>query len=114
MVILTNAPDHGRQGRAEWLTRHGMDYPLVINEGPKGGAVARMAARTRAPVAFVDDLLPNLNSVAQAAPRVHRYQLVADERLRPLAPSAPDRHARIDDWPSLRRAISHSLGLSHS
>jgi hypothetical protein len=35
--------------------------------------------------------------------------MVSDERLRPLAPSAPDRHARIDHWPDLKTAIEARL-----
>ena len=112
VVILTNAPDCGREARAAWLVRHGMDYPMVINQGAKGEAVATLAGRTRAPAAFIDDLLPNLDSAAVAAPDVHRFQLVADTRLQPLAPTAPDRHQRIDDWPSLRSAIEAALGLA--
>ena len=112
VVILTNAPDCGREPRAAWLARHGMDYPMVINQGAKGEAVAILAARTSAPAVFIDDLLPNLESAAKAAPQVHRFQLVADPRLRPLAPSAPERHRRIDDWPSLRMAIAETLGLT--
>ncbi|MDR3475730.1 MAG: hypothetical protein P4M09_29130, partial [Devosia sp.] len=99
IVVLTNAPGHAREPRGRWLARHGIDFPLVINEGPKGAAVATLAARTLGPAAFVDDLLPNLDSAALAAPAVHRFQLVADERLRLLAPAAPERHRRIDHWP---------------
>lgn len=101
IVVLTNAPGHAREPRGRWLARHGIDFPLVINEGPKGAAVAALAARTRGPAAFVDDLLPNLDSAAEAAPAVRRFQLVADERLRLLAPAAPERHRRIDHWPTL-------------
>lgn len=111
VVILTNAPDHGRVERGAWLAQHGMDYPMVINQGPKGEAVATLAARTRGPTAFVDDLLGNLNSAADSAPQVHRFQLVADPRLQPIAPSDPERHRRIDHWPTLRGAIAASLGL---
>jgi hypothetical protein len=112
IVVLTNAPEHCRQLRAEWLDRYGFPYPLVINAGPKGPAVAALAARTRGPVAFVDDLLPNLASVAAAAPAVARFQHVADERLRPLAPADPEQHPRIDDWPALAEAISQALRLT--
>ncbi|MGH7022792.1 MAG: hypothetical protein ACREEB_04275 [Caulobacteraceae bacterium] len=111
IVILTNAPSHGREPRARWLAENGFPYPLVVNAGPKGPAVAALAARTSAPAAFVDDLLPNLESVATEAPGVLRFQLVADERLRPLAPADPARHARIDDWPSLAEAIARELGI---
>lgn len=109
VVILTNAPEHGRRGRALWLARHGMDYPLLINSGLKGPAIAALAARTQRPTAFIDDLLPNLASAEEHAPAVARFQLVADERLRPLAPAAPERHARIDDWATLREAIERSI-----
>ena len=112
IVALTNAPDHAREPRTRWMSRHGMDYPLLINSGPKGNAVAALAARTERPIAFVDDLMGNLDSVAAAAPQVHRFQMVADERLRPIAPTAPDRHPRIDDWPALRMEIALVLGLT--
>lgn len=109
VVILTNAPEHGRLARAQWLKTHGFDYPLIINTGPKGPAAAELAARTSGSAVFIDDLLPQLESVAERAPTVGRFQMVSDERLRPLAPSAPDRHVRIDDWPLLKRAIEERL-----
>ena len=105
IVILTNAPEHGRDERARWLKRHGMDYPLVINSGLKGPAAASLAARTQRASAFIDDLLPNLSSVAADAPQVKTFQMVADPRLRPLAPSDPDNHTRIDDWTLLHPAL---------
>jgi hypothetical protein len=108
IVVLTNAPDHARVPRARWLVSHGIDYPLIINEGPKGAAVAALAARTERRTAFVDDLLNNLDSAAQAAPSVHRFQLVADERLRQYAPSSP-LHRRIDDWTVLAAELETLL-----
>jgi len=112
VVILTNAPPHARELRARWLVKHGMDYPMIINEGPKGEAIAALAARTQGPVAFVDDLVGNLDSSARAAPEVLRFQLVADPRLRALAPTAPDRHRRIDQWPQLYDALAEALGVA--
>jgi len=111
IVILTNAPAGSRPARARWLIQNGLPYTLVVGSGPKGPAVAALAARTRGPAAFVDDLLPNLDSAAAAAPAVARFQMVADERLRSLAPAAPDRHRRIDDWPTLAAAIAQALRL---
>ena len=46
---------------------------------------------------------------ACGSPRVSRFQMVADERLRPLAPSDPERHPRIDLWPDLKAAIERKL-----
>lgn len=109
VVILTNAPEHGRQARGKWLKTHGFDYPLVINSGPKGPSAAYLSERTASPSVFVDDLLPQLDSVAERAPWMNRFQMVADERLRPLAPSDPERHTRIDLWPDLKTAIELKL-----
>lgn len=105
VVILSNAPPQGRLARARWLGRHGLDYPLVLNSGPKGPLAAALAAQCAGPSVFIDDLLPNLDSVEKTAPHITRFQMVADQRLRPMAPSAPDRHRRIDDWPELAEAI---------
>jgi len=109
VVILTNAPGSGRVARGRWLLQHGFPYPMIVNSGLKGPVLAALAERTRGPTAFVDDLLPNLDSVAADAPAVHRFQMVADERLRPLAFTAPDRHPRYDEWPALKAAIEAAV-----
>ncbi len=111
VIILTNAPAGSRAARSRWLAENGLPYEMVLGTGPKGIPVAALAARTAGPTAFVDDLLTNLDSVAQEAPAVRRFQTVADERLRPLAPTAPERHPRIDDWTELGAAIAASLNL---
>jgi hypothetical protein len=111
VVALTNAPEHAREPRTRWMEKHGLPYPVLINEGVKGAAVAALSARTRRPTAFVDDLLPNLESVAQEAPHVLRFHMIADPSLLPLAPVAPERHPRFDDWGTLTRAIADALGI---
>ncbi len=102
VVILTNAPESARALRGGWLKQHGMPYPMIINQGPKGPAVRTLADRVGGPVMFVDDLLSNLDSVAETAPRVTRVHMIADPALRVLAPTSP-RHRRIDDWSQLVR-----------
>ena len=84
---------------------------MIVNSGLKGPPVAALASRTTGATAFLDDLLPNLDSVAESAPAVHRFQMVADTRLRPLAFCAPERHRRIDDWPAMGEAVARALGL---
>jgi len=111
IVILTNAPPQSREPRQRWLIKHGLDYPFVINTGPKGPAVAALRAMTSGRAAFIDDLLPNLDSVKTVAPDVATFQMVADERLRPLAYEAPDRHPRFDDWREMGPAIAAAVGL---
>ena len=111
IVILTNAPGHSREPRTRWLAKNGFPYPMVVNSGLKGPALAALAAKTTGAAAFVDDLLPNLDSVANDAPAVSRFQLVADERLREFAQTRSERHRRIDDWTELGPAIAAAIGV---
>lgn len=112
VVILTNAPETSRVLRGDWLARHGLPYPLIVNAGLKGPPVRALAEAAGGACAFVDDLLPNHDSVAEHAPEVARFQLVADPALRAMAP-ASDAHPRVDDWaalePLLERALFPSL-----
>ena len=109
ILILSNAPPQAERLRGEWLKRHGLDHPLILSSGPKGPITAGLVAQTTGRAAFVDDLLPNLDSVAEHAPQVATFQHVADERLRGLAPAAPERHPRIDDWAELGAAIEAAI-----
>ena len=109
ILILSNAPAQAEQLRGQWLEKHGLPHPLVLNSGPKGPITAGIVAQTSQRTAFVDDLLPNLDSVAEHSPATATFQHVADERLRPLAPSAPERHPRIDDWAELGDAIERAV-----
>ena len=108
ILILSNAPAQAEQLRTEWLAMHGMTYPLVLNSGAKGPIAAGLIAQTPHPTAFVDDLLPNLDSVAEHSPATATFQHVADLRLRPYAPRS-ERHPRIDDWAELGAAIEASI-----
>lgn len=109
VVILTNAPAHALESRTGWLGKHGFDYPMLLHSGLKGPTIAQMAARTSGAAAFIDDLLPNLNSSEESAPDVKRFQIIADTRLRPYAPTAPDRHGLHEAWTTLGPALGAAL-----
>jgi hypothetical protein len=108
ILILSNAPPEAERRRTDWLRAHGLNHPLILNSGPKGPIAAGLVAQTRQPTAFVDDLIPNLDSVKDHSPATATFQHVADERLRPLAPRS-DRHVRIDDWAELADAIERAV-----
>ncbi|EMD82533.1 hypothetical protein [Pacificimonas flava] len=99
VVILTNIEDEFRNARREQLRRHGMDYEVYCNRGPKGPALLRLLdAHDMPPAVFIDDLPPHHDSVAKTAPDVHRVHMVADKQLRDLIPKAEAAHVRIDSW----------------
>ena len=105
IVILTNLPETSREARRAHLALHGMDYPVIAGNGPKGPIVRQLVAGLTAPIVFIDDLPPHLTSVAQETPHVHRLHFVADRRLARLLEPARDAHRRIDDWPSAQAWI---------
>lgn len=109
VVILTNAPAHCLESRSGWLSRHGFDYPMILHSGLKGPAIAAMAGRTAGPACFIDDLLPNLESSAESAPAVARFQIIADHRLRPFAPTVPDKHDLHEHWATLGPALGAAI-----
>ena len=108
ILILSNAPAEAERLRAEWLKHHGFPEALILSSGPKGPITAALTAQTAQPTAFVDDLIPNLDSVAEHSPTTATFQHVADLPLRPLAPRS-DRHPRIDDWTELGEAIAAAI-----
>ena len=108
IVILSNAPAEAEALRQAWLAKHGLAHPLLLNSGPKGPITAALVNQSHGRSAFIDDLLPNLDSVAEHAPRTATFQHVADTRLRPLAPRS-ERHPRIDDWAELGAAVEEAV-----
>lgn len=109
VVVLSNVPMAAREARLRALRRHGMDFPLIANSGPKGPAVASLIERATAPAVFIDDIPHNHSSVAQLAPAVHRLHFIADPRLAALLGPAADSHHRAESWPDLQRLITSLL-----
>lgn len=109
VIVLSNVPVLARQARMRALTRHGMDFPLIANSGPKGPAVAELLRRVAAPAIFIDDIPHNHASVARLAPEVHRLHYVADTRLAALLGPAADCHHRAATWPEIGDHIASLL-----
>jgi hypothetical protein len=106
IVILSNLPETARMARIENLAGHGIDYPVIAGSGPKGANVKRLIEGFDSTVVFVDDLPPNIDSVAAETPHVHRLHFIADPRLAKLLPQAQGAHKRIDDWPTAKDWIA--------
>lgn len=102
IVVLTNVPHQFRSRRETALHDLGFKYPVLSNAGEKGPAVQQLQARTNLHTVFVDDLPPQLASVATYAPDTHLVHFVADQRLAALIDKAPDAHVRIDQWSQLQ------------
>lgn len=80
IVMLTNLPHHARDKRIANLRKHGLDFPCVTNNGPKGPVIGRLAAGKNLPVVFIDDSPNFISSSHQHAPQVHLVHFLHDER----------------------------------
>jgi len=109
IVILTNVPAAHRAARAAHLAGLGMNYPVLANAGPKGPAVAELASERSGPIFFIDDLHPNIASVAEKAAHVTRIHFIADPRLKALAPPSKHAHHLAANWPDAEAFIRRQL-----
>lgn len=99
IVVLTNLQDYCRDHRIAQLATHGIAHRVECNQGGKGRPVARLVAEYGASVTvFVDDLPQHHESVARAAPQVHRLHMVSEPLMAAHVAPAPHAHARIDCW----------------
>lgn len=111
IVLLTNLPGgHNKPIRASLLERHGISFPLVTNSGPKGGAVAALAAGRREGVIFIDDSPSNLRSVKASLADAVLIQFIADPRFLATAEPLEGIGLKTNDWRRTRAYIEGLLG----
>ena len=73
-------------------------------------ALAWMAAKAAAPVAFVDDSLKQHESAARRAPQVTRIHFVGASELRRILPDSPAAHHRVEGWAECEALLWRVLG----
>ena len=102
VVLLTNLPHRHHAARRRNLVRHGLDFPVITNSGPKGPPVRVLRQMVREEVAFVDDHPDFLHSASEWCPPgkgLHLVHFVEEDlpftaHLPPLV--AP--HVKVRDW----------------
>lgn len=110
-VLLTNVPAAQAERRAARLGALGLTTPMIANAGPKGPALARLAARARdvggadLPVVFVDDGPTQLASARDAVEDLRLVQFVADPVWFALAPRVPGVWLRTRSWAEVEAAV---------
>lgn len=110
VVVLTNVPRHGRDGRVENLASLGMGYPLICNSGGKGRALAWLRAAAGAPTAFVDDSPGQIASAKRRAPDVLRVHFAGAEAVARVIPHAPEADHRAASWAEAVEILEAHLG----
>ncbi len=109
IVVLTNVPAEQKADRVSALERNGLDFPVIANSGDKGPAAAYLATRVEAPIVFIDDIPPNLDSVKQHANHIHCVHFVSHPRLSELIEAMDFEHPRAKSWMELDKIIRDHL-----
>ena len=109
IIILTNLPLAQKSERQINLSKHGMDYPVIVGSGLKGPAVKSLGEKINAPLFFLDDIPHNINSVAEYVPTSGRIHMIADPRLSKLIGAAEGASARIRGRDILRGTSKNRL-----
>ena len=109
IIILTNLPLAQKSERQINLSKHGMDYPVIVGSGLKGPAVKSLGEKINAPLFFLDDIPHNINSVAEYVPTSGRIHMIAHPRLSKLIGAAEGASARIDQWQEAQAWILDKL-----
>lgn len=110
IVVLTNVPRAATEARRQNLASLGIPYPVVVNSGGKGRAMAWLAARAGAPTAFIDDSVKQIESVAKHAPEVIRVHFAWADFIYRIYPECTDATCQVRDWESAARELRRRLG----
>lgn len=105
IVFLTAMPPRYTLQRRRLLDSFGLSYPMIATESPKGPVVERLHRGRPLPLSFVDDMVGNLQSVAEHAPESLLLHMVPDSDIHRHAPRAPESLARVCGWREARRLL---------
>lgn len=111
VMMLTNLSDQYRSARIANLIDHGMPYPVIANQGPKGPAVEAIADGHDTPIVFIDDIPSYLRSVNETCPDVHLVHFMQDERFGRHIEPLDYVSLRADNWAEVHAHIGTVLKL---
>jgi hypothetical protein len=111
IVFLTAMPPRHHDVRRTLLDLHGLDFPMIATEEPKGPVVAALIGDRNVPAVFVDDIVRNLGSVRTHAPGCLLMHLMANQVFRAMGPKPENDVVIAEDWVDAQRLIREHLGL---
>lgn len=111
VVFLTAMPPRHHDVRRTLLDLHGLDFPMIATEEPKGPVVASLIGDRKVPAVFVDDIVRNHSSVRAHAPGCLLMHMMANQVFRVMAPKPDEDIVVAEDWADAERLIREHLGL---
>lgn len=111
IVFLTAMPPRHHDIRRTLLDLHGLVFPMIATEEPKGPVVAGLIGGRNVPAVFVDDIVRNHGSVRAHAPGCLLMHLMANKVFRAMAPTPEEDIVIAEDWADAERLIRRHLGI---
>ena len=111
IVFLTAMPPRHHGVRRTVLDLHGLDYPMIATEEPKGPVVASLIGGRAVPAVFIDDIVRNHGSVRVHAPDCLLIHLMANQLFRRMLPTPDEDIVCATDWADVERLIRQHLGM---
>ena len=112
IVFLTAMPPRHHSVRRTLLDLHGLDFPMIATEDPKGPVVASLIGNRGVPSVFIDDILRNHGSVRMHVPDCMLLHLMANPVFRAMSPVPDEDIVVARDWADAERAIMQRLQLA--
>jgi len=103
-----------RRAAVAWrrnLDALGIRFPMVVNSGGKGRAMRWLADRVAEPVAFVDDSVRQIESVARHVPESLRLHFAWADFIHRLFPTCPCAAAQVRNWEEAEAELRAKLDL---
>lgn len=110
VILLSNLPARFAEDRRINLAGHGIEYPYLSNDGPKGPVVQEIAGSIEAPVFFIDDAPSNLQSVAEHSPDTDIIHFMQDGRFGRHVGHFDYVSLRTDNWAEAKAHILSRIG----
>ena len=111
IVLLTNVPRHATEGRRANLDALEIPFPLVVNAGGKGRAMAWLAHHAQAPCGFVDDSVKQIESVAKWVPAAERVHFAWADFIDRIYPDCEHATGRERGWEATEAHLRRALDL---
>jgi hypothetical protein len=98
IIFLTAMAPRHFDIRRRLLDSHGLTYPMIATEDPKGTVLQLIHGERDTKVVFIDDIFTNLHSVRDSLPNALLVNLIANATFRTLAPDPGEGIARPEGW----------------
>lgn len=98
IVFLTAMKPMYYAQRRRLLDINGLPYPLLATEEPKGPLVRQLHRDRGQPIAFIDDMVRNLESVGEHVSGCLLVHMAPESEIHRFAPPTPDHAHRAEDW----------------